>query len=367
MTVHVVGAGVAGLSAATHLLHAGADVRVHEAAPIPGGRCRSYHDPMLGRLIDTGTHLLLGANTAALTYLKRLDALGRMIEMAPAAYPFFDLASGHRWVLRATPWGLASAFRPVALAALNTEPEEASWLAIASVFGRLLAESACRPWIARHGIGDAMVEPAATRLGERLRCGRRLTAIESGGRQATALLFGDERVTLSRDDRVILALPPVAISALLPEMTLPTETRAIVNAHFRVSAKPESPRLMGLVGGLAQWALWRDDVISATVSAADGLLAESAEALAARFWPELARAFDLADEAPVWRIVKERRATIAATRRAERSRPPARTHLANLVLAGDWIRTGFPATLEGAVRSGEAAARLALAQGNILG
>ena len=361
MTVHVVGAGVAGFGAATLLLDFGQDVRVHEAAPEPRGRCRSYYDPQLDRRIDTGTHLLLGANVAALGYLRRLGALDRMIEVAPAAYPFLDLATGRRWIVRPTPLGLASAFRPVAIAALNTEPLEASWRAIASVFARLLGERACRPWIARTGIGDAMIAPAVQRLGSRLVCGRRLTAIERDGRRARALLFGQERVVLEVGDRVILALPPSATSALLPELHVPTETRAILNAHFRAPARAGTPRLIGVVGGLTQWALWRDDVISATVSAADTLLAQSAEALAARFWPEIARAFDLGGEMPACRIVKERRATIAATAAMERLRPRARTDLANLVLAGDWIATGFPATLEGAVRSGEAAARLALA------
>jgi hypothetical protein len=360
MTVHVVGAGLAGLSAATALLDAGIDVRVHEAALAPGGRCRSYHDPKLDRRIDTGTHLLLGANTAALAYLRRLDALDRMIEIAPAAYPFVDLASGRRWTLHPTPGGLISAFRPVALAALNTEPREASWRALASVFGRLIGERACRPWIARTGIGDALIEPAAARLGERLACGRRLTGIQIGERRADALAFGSERIGLGAEDRVILALPPAAAVVLMPHIAVPTESRAIVNAHFRVADAAPSPRLIGLVGGLAQWALWRDDVISATVSAADRLLVEDPESLAQRFWQELARAFELPDALPDWRIVKERRATIAATPAMERLRPPARTGLANLVLAGDWIRTGLPATLEGAVRSGEAAARLAL-------
>lgn len=361
MTVHVVGAGIAGLSAAVALLEAGVDVRVHEAAPVPGGRCRTYHDPQLDRRIDTGTHLLLGANRRALAYLDRLGARDRMIEMAPAAYPFIDLESGRRWTVRPTPGGLISAFRPVALAALNTEPGEASWRGLASVFGRLTTERACRAWIARTGIGDALVEPAAARLGDRLVCGRRLARVEIGGGRAQALTFAADRIDLGNDDRVILALPPTAAAPLLPGLAVPSESRAIVNAHFGVVARALTPRLIGLTGGLAQWALWRGDVISATVSAADRLLADPPEALAARFWPEMACAFDLAEPMPPWRIVKERRATIAATPAMERLRPPARTSLANLVLAGDWIRTGLPGTLEGAIRSGEAAVRLTLA------
>ncbi len=362
MVIHVVGAGIAGLSAATALLAADADVRVHEASPAPGGRCRNYDDPEIGRRIDTGTHLLLGANTHALAYLDRLGARDRMIETAPAAYPFIDLASGRRWTVRPPFGGLASALHPVALAALNTEPREASWRLLASVFGRLLTEPACRPWIAREGVGEALIDPAAARLGDRLATGRRLTAIELDGGQIRALVFGDNHVPLALVDRVILAVPPHAAAAIVPDLVVPTQHRAIVNAHFRVQEALPAPRLIGCVGGLAQWLLWRGDVISATVSAADRLLGEPPETLAQRFWPEIMRAFGL-DGAPVSsRIVKERRATIAATPAMERLRPAARTRFANLFLAGDWIRTGLPATIEGAVRSGETAARLALAR-----
>jgi uncharacterized protein with NAD-binding domain and iron-sulfur cluster len=59
---------------------------------------------------------------------------------------------------------------------------------------------------------------------------------------------------------------------------------------------------------------------------------------------------------PRWQIVKERRATFAATPAQQRKRPPARTRWANLALAGDWTDTGLPATIEGAIRSGFAAA-----------
>jgi len=361
VTIHVVGAGVAGLAAAVALLEAGVEVRVHEAAPMPGGRCRSYHDPVLDRRIDTGTHLLVGANRAALAYLRRLGALDRMIETAPAAYPFVDLASGRRWTVRPPFGGLVSAFRPVALAALNTEPSEASWHLIAAVFGHLLTEPACRPWIARSGIGEAMVDPAVALLGSRLALGRRLTRIDAAENRAEALVFGNETVPLGAGDRVILAVPPGTAAELLPGLLVPTDVRAIVNAHFRVAAQASVPQLVGMTGSTGQWALWRGDIVSVTVSAADALVSETAETLAARFWSEIAAVFGFSAAMPLFRVVKERRATIAATSAMERLRPLAKTRLRNLVLAGDWTRTGLPGTLEGAVRSGEAAVRLALA------
>ena len=96
------------------------------------------------------------------------------------------------------------------------------------------------------------------------------------------------------------------------------------------------------------------------MSAANALAEEDAETIAARIWPEVARALNLgpqaAQETPPHRIIKEKRATFAQTPANLKRRPPTRTNLANLYLAGDWTDTGLPATIEGAIRSGFAAA-----------
>ena len=68
----------------------------------------------------------------------------------------------------------------------------------------------------------------------------------------------------------------------------------------------------------------------------------------------------LGPELPPWQIVKERRATFAATPEQAKRRAKAETRWSNLFLAGDWTDTGLPATIEGAVRSGNRAAELAL-------
>jgi uncharacterized protein with NAD-binding domain and iron-sulfur cluster len=78
--------------------------------------------------------------------------------------------------------------------------------------------------------------------------------------------------------------------------------------------------------------------------------------LARQIWSEIATLNNLDLELPSWQIVKEKRATFAATPEEAARRPGAATNYDNLVLAGDWTATGLPSTIEGAIRSGRTAA-----------
>jgi len=80
--------------------------------------------------------------------------------------------------------------------------------------------------------------------------------------------------------------------------------------------------------------------------------------LARQIWDDVAVVTGLPNELPPWQIARERRATFAATPAEDAKRPAATTAWRNLLLAGDWIRTGLPATIESAVRSGHRAADL---------
>jgi uncharacterized protein with NAD-binding domain and iron-sulfur cluster len=79
-------------------------------------------------------------------------------------------------------------------------------------------------------------------------------------------------------------------------------------------------------------------------------------------WGDVAKVLGLPSALPPWQIVKEKRATFAATPEQNALRPDAKTRWPNMFLAGDWTQTGLPATIEGSVRSGFKAARLALSR-----
>jgi hydroxysqualene dehydroxylase len=405
--VHVVGAGLAGLAAALRLAEGGVAVVLHEAAPQAGGRCRSYLDATLGCRIDNGNHLLIAGNHAAMSYLRRIAAADTLIGPAEAVYAFLDLADGVRWRLRPNrgrvPWWLfrrdrrvhgtraldylraarlAQAgpddvvtdrldrgsvifrrlWQPLAVAALNTAAEEGS----AQLMARLLRESfgsggaACRPLVPREGLSESLVDPALRRLaalGAELRLGSRLRAIEFAGGRAASLAFDAGSESLGVADAVVLAVTAPVAGRLVPDLTVPDVFRAIVNAHYRATAQDRAPFFVGLIGGTAEWVFRKPGVLSVTISAADRLVDVPAETLAARLWAEVRRAYDLGETPlPPWQIVKEKRATFAATPAQQRRRPAAATRWSNLVLAGDFTDTGLPATIEGAIRSGDTAA-----------
>ena len=191
-----------------------------------------------------------------------------------------------------------------------------------------------------------------------IRFGHRLRALDFSNDKVVALDFAEDKVLLQAGDAVILTVPPVVAADLVPGITVPAQFRAIVNAHFRIEPPAAFAPITGVVSGIVEWLFAFPDRLSVTISAADRLLDLPREALAAKIWQEVAAISGLPKQLPPWQIVRERRATFAATPDENAKRPAAGTAWRNLFLAGDWTRTGLPATIEGAIRSGHRAADL---------
>jgi hydroxysqualene dehydroxylase len=406
--VHIIGAGLAGLAASVSLAKAGFEVILSESAPHAGGRCRSYFEPALGMEIDNGNHLVLSGNRLTMDYVGAIGASDQLVGPEVAEFDFIDLTAGDRWRLRPNrgriPWwifdvgrrvpatgaadylslapillaGKGAAigdaircsgrlydrlWRPLLLAALNTEPAKGSASLAAAVIRQSLARggSACRPLTARDGLSRALVDPAVAFLEKRgatVRFGRRLRSLDFAEDRVAALDFGAGPELLGEHDHIVLSVPAHVASALVPGIVVPLETQAIVNGHFKIDPPPGFPRMLGVVGGAAEWIFSYPNRLSTTTSGANRLLDTPREELAAELWTNIRDATGITADLPPWQIVKERRATFAATPAENARRPHARTKWRNLMLAGDFTNTGLPATIEGAVGSGFRAADL---------
>ncbi len=407
-TVHVIGAGVAGLAAAVRLTESGRKVAVHEATGQAGGRCRSYYDQGTGMLIDNGTHLLLSGNRAALAYAQSIGSAAGLQGPQDAEFPFIDLANKARWTLRLGggrfPWWVFDKGRrvphttvvdylpllrlawssgdkpigqiiecsgplymrlldPLLRAALNIAPDLGSARLARAVLRETitLGGQNCRPLLARNGLSPVFIDPALECLrarGTTIAFQDELVSLGFDGDRVAQLEFAQQTIALRENATVILAVPPYVATNLLPGLRVPKAFRGIVNAHFRVEPPSELPPMLGIINGTAEWIFALPGRISVTISDAGHWFETPRAQLAKIIWQDVAAVTGLTQSLPPWQIVRERRATFAATPEQNALRPPAETPWRNLFLAGDWIATGLPATLESAVRSGYRAADL---------
>lgn len=407
--VHVIGAGLAGLSAAVRLTEAGKSVVVHEQAGHAGGRARSFHDATLDAGIDNGNHLLLSGNSSALDYLDLVNARDRLIGPRGARFDFFDLDTKERWsvdltrgpvplwvlykdrrvpgtnmtdylrglkLLTAGDRSVAALFgdqgqiyrrfwEPFSVAVLNTPADVAAARLLMPVIRETLAKGAesSKPLIAKNGLSDTFVDPALKwlkRRGADIRFNAGVDKMVRDDGRVTALVSDGTVHTLESGEGVVLAAPPWAAVQLIDGISMPDQFAPIVNVHFRLETSElpamQSP-LLGMVGSVSHWIFKRDNIVSVTISAADALAKLPNDHIAETVWKEVRLAIDQPDGAqPPVRVIKERRATFVASPEQLAKRPTCNTEFENLVLAGDWVDTGLPATIEGAIRSGSTAA-----------
>ncbi|MBX5469637.1 MAG: FAD-dependent oxidoreductase [Thermoleophilaceae bacterium] len=268
----------------------------------------------------------------------------------------------------------------IALPTLNVPAAEASLALAAFVFQTgLLRErdAADIGWAAvpLQRIHGDPAERALARAGVEVRTRCRVEAVRSEGAGGFAVEAGGERLAA---DAVVVALPNERAAALLPEGAVDggaERLRAlgsspIVNIHVVYDRRVMEHSFAAGVRSPVQFVFDRTrgaDVgdgqyLVVSLSGAEAEMEEAPERLRERYLPALAELFPRAREARVERLfaTREHAATFRAAPGQAALRPGPRTRLPGLVLAGAWTATGWPATMEGAVRSGHAAARVAL-------
>ena len=209
-------------------------------------------------------------------------------------------------------------------------------------------------------------------LGASVHTKSKVTAIRPVGEGFSVSVGGSELDV----DAVVLAAPHEVAAGLLPERAAPHRHRLaelgaapIINLHAVFDRPVLSYPFAATVDSPAQWifdrtgpsGLERGQYLAVSVSAADDYIDTPTRELRARFLPELARIFPASRSAQVTRffVTRERRATFRQSPGSQALRPPPATRLPGLLIAGAWTDTGWPDTMEGAVRSGLSAAHLA--------
>lgn len=267
------------------------------------------------------------------------------------------------------------------VSALNIRTADASLGLAAKVIktGLLGARDAADIGVPSIPLGELHGEAAAkalARLGAGVHTRAKVTAIEHGHGRYTILADGERHDA----DAVILAVPHPAAAALVPRAAVPDADRwaglgatPIVNVHVRYDRRVMSYPYAAAVGSPVQWVFDRTRIagppggpdagqyLAVSVSAAQAYVDRRVADLRGEFLPALERLFPAARGARVrdFFVTRERNATFCQAPGTRALRPPAGTRLPGLYIAGAWTDTGWPDTMEGAVRSGLQAARLA--------
>lgn len=435
--VIILGAGLAGLSAAVRLAESGRKVIVFEATKAGGGRARSFPDAATGRELDNGQHLMMGCYHETLAFLRTIDSTdgiyfqrnlsvrmvkpgGKRMSLDCPALPaplhlatglltmrglgLLDKAAAMRaglvlrgevqrpddnetcdsWLRRLgqTP-ALRNAFwDPLIWGTLNDDPLVSSAAMFTAVLERafLSTRDASRLGVPKVPLSRLYVDQAVAYLrarGSEIRLAEPVRALQvQGARIAGVVLKSGETIAA---DTVISAVPPHAFLELLTG-TWPShpvyqdiarlKTSPIVNLWFTTQRAPFSEPFIGLVGSPLHWMFNRSQIegnvggevlLNCTISGARAAVEDAPESLQELLRGELVRYFpDWTPDIRQFRAIKEKRATISHAAGTYHCRPETVGPIQGLYMAGDWVRTGLPATIESAVQSGHNAARVIL-------
>ncbi|MCY4088319.1 MAG: hydroxysqualene dehydroxylase HpnE [Actinomycetia bacterium] len=415
-SVVVVGGGLAGLAAALDLADAGAVTTLFEARPTLGGAVQTLperaSDPSPPP--DNGQHVALGCCSE---YLRFLDRIGQAhsLDRIKLSMPVIDEARrqatigsgltellGYRHLSLRERFSVARVVRRLGRLmpeahdhetfgdllrrlgqadrvidrfwdvfmrpALNLRTDEASAaLGVFTVKIALLGpKGASDLLIPRAPLGAMHGEAAAAAL-ERasvtLRLRARVSSLEPGG----LCLSGGERVPAGA---VVLAVPPEESAALLGEQAPALQDSPIVSVHLWLDRRILGPPLAALLGSPAHWIFdrgrlmghepHRGQYLTVVSSGAPELMEERGRDIVELMVGELTAR--LGEAEPLWsRVSREPCATFAGRPGTATLRPGVETGRGRVVRAGAWTQTGWPATMEGAVRSGRTAAAAALA------
>jgi squalene-associated FAD-dependent desaturase len=423
--VIVIGGGFAGLSAAAFLANNKFKVTLLEASPKLGGRAYSFLDKDSNVIIDNGQHILMGCYYNTLEFLSLIGAkenfsIQKRLEVNfvkegfrvfplkgfPFIYPinlmvgllkydaigladrlsllkvFFMLPflSHYRfsninikeWLEKENQsqnvqdafWGI------LAVGALNTSIQKASAKIFIDILKQIFLKGnkAATIVLPKYGLSESYCKNAEEYIGKN---GGEIILSEP----VEKIVISEDKVTEIHSskkvfldfDYVVSAIPAFALNRIIDDenrINIPDfKYSSILNIHLWLKENKIPEVFFGLINSPLHWVFNKGTHLNIVISDANELVNKSDEDKIKVVKDEMKKFFLLDSELITgYKIIKEKRATFIPSNDILDKRPSQRTQIKNLVLAGDWVDTGLPSTIESAVKSGKVAADLIISR-----
>ncbi|MCU0414718.1 MAG: hydroxysqualene dehydroxylase HpnE [Ignavibacteriaceae bacterium] len=423
--VIVIGGGFAGLSAAAYLTSKKYKVTLLEASPKLGGRAYSFLDKETNSIIDNGQHILMGCYYYTLEFLSLIGAkenfsIQKRLEVNfvkegfrvfplkgfPFIYPinlmvgllkydaigladrlsllkvFFMLPflSHYRfsninikeWLEKENQsqnvqdafWGI------LAVGALNTSMQKASAKIFIDILKQIFLKGnkAATIVLPKYGLSESYCKNAEEYIGKN---GGEIILSEP----VEKIVISEDKVTEIHSskkvfldfDYVVSAIPAFALNRIIDDenrINIPDfKYSSILNIHLWLKENKIPEVFFGLINSPLHWVFNKGTHLNIVISDANELVNKSDEDKIKVVKDEMKKFFLLDSELITgYKIIKEKRATFIPSNDILDKRPSQRTQIKNLVLAGDWVDTGLPSTIESAVKSGKVAADLIISR-----
>jgi len=417
--VIVIGGGFAGLTAAAYLANKKYKVTLLEASPKLGGRAYSLLDKESNSVIDNGQHILMGCYNDTLAFFSLINATGNFhfqkrlevrfvkegfqilpLKSFPLVYPFNLLIALLRFeaISFSERIGLLKVFfkllllssdkfsnmtikewleeenqsqnvqdafwRILAVGALNTGLEKASAKLFIDILKQIFLKgnAAATIVLPKYGLSESYCKNVEKFIlnngGEIILSEPVEKIIISDGKLVE--IHSSKKVFLDFDV-VISAIPAFALNRIIDDENKISiadfKYSSILNIHLWLKENRFPEGFFGLINSPLHWVFNKGTHLNIVISDADELLNKSDEELLSMVKSEMKKFF-LLDPGVIsnYKIIKEKRATFIPSNGIIDKRPAQETRIKNLILAGDWVNTGLPSTIESAVKSGRIAA-----------
>ena len=412
----VIGGGLAGLSAAVFLAGSGVKVEVIEAAPKTGGRTYSFKEPVSSDIIDNGQHILMGCYKDTIDFIRLINAENNFIfrkhlkvNFLMENFRLFQLKSGNslypfnllsallnykaislsnrfkllkffaklyfypdhslnkmtvsQWLKQEnqTEELIKSFWEILTVGALNTGINKASAKIFADILKKIFfsGSKAAAIILPGSGLSEAFCVNSEKFIEER---SGRISLLETVSRfgisgEKIISIFTNKR-TITGFDYVVSAVPYINLKNILAKSGINLNNidfrySTIVSIHIWLKENKLSEDFYGLINSPVHWIFNHKSHLSLVISDANDLADVPKEEIFNTAALQLEKFAGISkDNIVSYKIIKEKRATFIPSNDILNKRPGPYTGLKNFFLAGDWINTGLPATIESAVKSG---------------